>query len=114
MLISQVPLINMRRFASYSNTCKGIQAILIIINHDYNIVIDSYSYHHIIIKLIILHLNTMNKPSPMSEGVAETRISNQPCKDINPDNTTHVGLEGTMSGNNSRHDQKSEPGLTLP
>jgi hypothetical protein len=83
MLISQVPLINMRRFASYSNTCKGIQAILIIINHDYNIVIDPYSYHHIIMKLIILRLNTTNKPSPMSEGVAEIRINNQPCKGIN-------------------------------
>jgi hypothetical protein len=83
MLISQVPLINMRRFAPYSNTCKGIQAILIIINHDYNVVIDPYSYHHIIMKLIILRLNTANKPSPMSEGVMEIRINNQPCKVIN-------------------------------
>jgi hypothetical protein len=33
-------------------------------------------------KLIILHLNTANKPSPMSEGVAEIRINNQPCKGI--------------------------------
>jgi hypothetical protein len=31
-------------------------------------------------KLIILRLNTANKPSPMSEGVTEIRINNQPCK----------------------------------
>jgi hypothetical protein len=34
-------------------------------------------------KLIILRLNTANKPSPMSEGVTEIRINNQPCKGIN-------------------------------
>jgi hypothetical protein len=34
-------------------------------------------------KLIILHLNTANKPSPMFEGVMEVRINNQPCKGIN-------------------------------
>jgi hypothetical protein len=77
MLISQVSLINMRRFASYSKHAK------VIINHDYNVVIDTCSYHHIIMKLIILHLNTMNKPSPLSEGVAEIWINNQPCKGIN-------------------------------
>jgi hypothetical protein len=46
-------------------------AILIILNHDYNVFINQYSYHHIIVKLIILHLNTANKPSPMSKGVVE-------------------------------------------
>jgi hypothetical protein len=56
---------------------------LIIINHDYNVVINPYSYHHIIMKLIILRLNTVNKPSPMSEGVEEIRINNQPYKGIN-------------------------------
>jgi hypothetical protein len=45
--------------------------ILININHDYNVVIDPYSYHHIIMKSIILRLNTVNKSSPMSEGVVE-------------------------------------------
>jgi hypothetical protein len=34
-------------------------------------------------KLIILRLNIANKPSPMSEGVMEIRINNQPCKGIN-------------------------------
>jgi hypothetical protein len=52
-------------------------------SHNYNVVIDRYSYHHIIMKLIILYLNTSNKPSPMSEGVAEIQINNQPCKGIN-------------------------------
>jgi hypothetical protein len=34
-------------------------------------------------KLIILCLNTANKLSPMSEGVADIQINNQPCKGIN-------------------------------
>jgi hypothetical protein len=34
-------------------------------------------------KLIILRLNTPNKPSPMSEGVVEIRINSQPCKGLN-------------------------------
>jgi hypothetical protein len=34
-------------------------------------------------KLIILRLNTANKPSPMSEDVTEIRINNQPGKGIN-------------------------------
>jgi hypothetical protein len=34
-------------------------------------------------KLIILHLDAAKKPSPMSEGVMEIRINNQPCKGIN-------------------------------
>jgi hypothetical protein len=34
-------------------------------------------------KLIILCLDSVNKPSPISEGVTEIRINNQPCKGIN-------------------------------
>jgi hypothetical protein len=34
-------------------------------------------------KVELLRLNTANKPSPMSEGVAEIRINNQPCMGIN-------------------------------
>jgi hypothetical protein len=34
-------------------------------------------------KLIILCLGAANKPSPMSEGVAEIQIDSQPCKGIN-------------------------------
>jgi hypothetical protein len=77
MLISQVKLISMRRFASYSKHAK------LVINHGYNVVIDPYSYHNIIMKLIILRLNIANKPSPMSEGVAKIWINNQPWKGIN-------------------------------
>jgi hypothetical protein len=36
-----------------------------------------------IMKLIILCLDAVNKPSPMSEGVTEIRINSQPCKGIN-------------------------------
>jgi hypothetical protein len=34
-------------------------------------------------KLVILRLDAVKKPSPMFEGVAEIRINNQPCKGIN-------------------------------
>jgi hypothetical protein len=34
-------------------------------------------------KVELLRLNTANKTSPMSEGVAEIQINNQPCKGIN-------------------------------
>jgi hypothetical protein len=34
-------------------------------------------------KLIILHLDAANKPSPIFEGVADIRIDNQPSKGIN-------------------------------
>jgi hypothetical protein len=56
---------------------------LININHDYNVVIGPYSYHHINMKLIILRLGAANKPSLISESVAEIRINSQPCKGIN-------------------------------
>jgi hypothetical protein len=56
---------------------------LISIIHDYNVVINPYSYHHIIMKLIILRLDAAHKPSPMSEGVAEIRINSQSYKGIN-------------------------------
>jgi hypothetical protein len=59
---------------------------LININYDYNIVIDLYIYHHIIIKLRILRLDSKNKLSPISEGIANIRIDNQPCNGI--DQTT--------------------------
>jgi hypothetical protein len=43
----------------------------------------SYSYHHKIMKLIILHLGAANKPSLISESVTEIRINSQHCKGIN-------------------------------
>jgi hypothetical protein len=44
---------------------------------------DPYSYHHIIMKLVILRLDSVNKSSPISEGVVEIWINNHPCKGIN-------------------------------
>jgi hypothetical protein len=61
---------------------QSIQTILINISHDYNVVINPYSSHHSPMKLIVLRLNTVNKPSPMSEGVAEIWTNSQPCKGI--------------------------------
>jgi hypothetical protein len=62
---------------------QSIQAILINISCDYKVVTYPYSYHQIIMKLIILRLDSVNKQSPMSEGVAEIQINSQPCKVIN-------------------------------
>jgi hypothetical protein len=75
MLISQVKLINKRRLASYSNTCKGIQTILINISHDYNVVINPYSSHHSIMKLIIIRNDCNRQVLPISEGIAETQAN---------------------------------------
>jgi hypothetical protein len=57
--------------------------LLININHDYEVVINIH-------KVIIQHnmklnstLESVIKPSPISEGVAEIRINSQPCKGIN-------------------------------
>jgi hypothetical protein len=47
MLFSQVKVINIIGLHSILNM-HCIQAILIIINHEYIVVIDPYSYHHII------------------------------------------------------------------
>jgi hypothetical protein len=82
MLISQVKLINLRIFASYAKHAK-VSNQHWLTSHHYKVVINPYSYHHIIMKLIILCLNTANKPSPRSEGVTEIRINSQPCKGIN-------------------------------
>jgi hypothetical protein len=46
-----------------------------------------------IVKLIILHLDSENKPSPMSEGVVEIWINSQPCKGINL-TTWHTQAQG--------------------
>jgi hypothetical protein len=56
---------------------------LINISLDYNVVINPYSSPHSIMKLIILHLDSVNKPSLISENAAEIRISNLSCKGIN-------------------------------
>jgi hypothetical protein len=76
------------------------------------IVIDPYSYHHIIIKLIILRLNTANKPSLMYEGVAEIGINNQPCKGINP--TTRYTQARRAPRVATVHNVTKKPGRVLP
>jgi hypothetical protein len=82
MLISQVKFINMRMFASYSRHAE-VSRQYWLSSHDYKVAITPNSYHHIMImKLIILHLDLENKPSPMSEGVVEIWINSHPCKDI--------------------------------
>jgi hypothetical protein len=63
-------------------------------------------------KLIILCLNTTNKPSPMSEGVTEIRINNQPCKGINP-TTRHTQARRTPRVT-TIHDVTKKPGQVLP
>jgi hypothetical protein len=49
MLFSQVKLINMRRFASYSNHAKVSKQYLLIISHDYQVVISI----HIVIIIVV-------------------------------------------------------------
>jgi hypothetical protein len=105
----------MRRFASYSKhakVSKQYQTILISISHDYNVVIDPYSYYHIIMKLIILRLDSANKTSPISEGVTEIRINSQPCKGIN------LTTQHTQARRAPRvaivHDTVKESGRVLP
>jgi hypothetical protein len=83
-----------------------------IINHDYTVVIDPYSYHHIIMKLIILCLNTANKPSRMSEGVTEIQINNQPCKGINL--TTRHTQARRAPRVATIHDMTKKSGRVLP
>jgi hypothetical protein len=106
MLISQVPFINMRRFASYFKHAKVSK------QYCYNVVNDPYSYHHIIMKLIILHLNTANKPSSMSEGVTEIQINNHPCKGIN---LTPRHTQARRAPRVAKiHDATKRPGWVLP
>jgi hypothetical protein len=63
-------------------------------------------------KLIILRLNTANKPSSMSEGVAEIQINNQPCKGINL-TTWHTQARRTPRVAKI-HDVTKKPGRVLP
>jgi hypothetical protein len=63
-------------------------------------------------KLIILHLNTVSKPSPMSEGVVEIWINNQPCKGINLTTWHTWAMEATRVA--TVHDAVKESGQVLP
>jgi hypothetical protein len=73
----------MRTFASYTKH-EDVSKQYWLSSHDYKVVITPNSYHHItIMKLLILRLNAVNKPSPMFEGVTEIRINSESCKGIN-------------------------------
>jgi hypothetical protein len=63
-------------------------------------------------KLIILRLNIANKPSPMSEGVAEIQINNQPSKGINLTTWHTWATEATRVA--TVHDVVKESGRILP
>jgi hypothetical protein len=63
-------------------------------------------------KLIILRLSTVNKPSPMSEGVAEIRINNQSCKGINL-TTRHIQARRAPRVA-TIHNVNKKPGRVLP
>jgi hypothetical protein len=63
-------------------------------------------------KLIILHLNTANKPSPISEGVIDIRINCQPCQGINlTTRHMHVGRAPQVA---TIHHAVKETGRVLP
>jgi hypothetical protein len=91
---------------------QSIQAILINISCDYKVVTYPYSYHQIIMKLIILRLDSVNKQSPMSEGVAEIQINSQPCKVINL-TTRHMQAQ-RAPWVEIIHDVTKKPGRVLP
>jgi hypothetical protein len=63
-------------------------------------------------KLIILRLNTANKLSPMSKGVAKIRINNQPWKGINLTTQHTWAMEATRV--ETVHDAIKESGWVLP
>jgi hypothetical protein len=71
-----------------------------------------YSYHRNILKLIILHLNTVNNPSPMFEGVAKIWINNQPSNGINLTTRHTWATESTQVA--IVHDVVKESGRVLP
>jgi hypothetical protein len=63
-------------------------------------------------KLTILCLNTVNKPSPISEGVTEIRINNQPYKGINQTTRHTWAMEATRV--TTVHDEAKKSGWVLP
>jgi hypothetical protein len=63
-------------------------------------------------KLIILCLDLMNKPSPMSVAVTEIRINTQPCKGINLTTWHMWSMEATRMA--TVHNAVKESGRVLP
>jgi hypothetical protein len=81
-IISQVMLINWSRLATYANhEIVTHEVYEITFCHNYKIVnvIQVYTMQTFTMSGV-LHLNAMNKPSFISEDVAEIRINSQPCK----------------------------------
>jgi hypothetical protein len=75
----------MCRLATYAKHAKVTHVVYeITFCHDYKIV---NVIQEILITTItsshVLHLHSENKPSPISEGVAEIQINSQPCKGNN-------------------------------
>jgi hypothetical protein len=78
-------LINRSRLATYANHASVTHAVYeITFFHDYKIVnviqeniIQTISMSH------VLRLNTVNKPSSISEDVTDIRINSQSCKGNN-------------------------------
>jgi hypothetical protein len=63
-------------------------------------------------KVELLRLGAANKPSPISEGVAEIRINSQPCKGINlTTRHTHAWRAPQVA---TVHDVVKELGWVLP
>jgi hypothetical protein len=86
MLISQVMLINRSRLATYaSHAFFLMKCMKITFCHDHKIVnvILVYTMQTITTSDVFLCLNAVNKPSSISEDVAEIQINNQPCKGNN-------------------------------
>jgi hypothetical protein len=85
MIISQVMLINRSRLATYANHAILTHEVYeITFCHDYKIVNDIQVYTMQTITMSgILRLNTVNKPSSISEDVVEIQINSQPCKGNN-------------------------------
>jgi hypothetical protein len=86
---------------------------MIIINHDYKIVIiiHKLSYNNNV-KLIILRLNVARKQSPISEGALDIRIDIQPCKGNNK--TTRHTWAMKAPWVDIVHDVIKESGQVLP
>jgi hypothetical protein len=63
-------------------------------------------------KVQLLHLDSANKLSPISEGVTEIRINSQPCKGINL--TTRYTQARRAPQVATVHDTVKESGWILP
>jgi hypothetical protein len=63
-LFTNIPFMGHWYIRTHSCSSKVSKQFFININHDYKVVIHPYSYHHNVMKLIILRLNLANKHHP--------------------------------------------------